>query len=327
MVNATVIGARGYLGRELVRLLLHHPQVDAVVPVSQTEAGRPYGDAVPALRHTGLRFHADDDPAALDADIAFLATPAGAAAAAAAKAYQDAGAKLVVDLSRDHRIAAIAGGPWHYGVADLSPAPKGTRQVANAGCYPTAALTALTPALAAGLLAAGPLIVDGKSGVSGAGATPRADLHFPEANESVRAYKVIGHDHTEEIRHAAARIGGTDRPVRFTPHLVPQTRGLLCTVYAPVTDGTDGASLQEAYAAHYADAPFVRVVPEPDTASVRGSNFADVAVDLDPACGLLVARCAIDNLQKGGSGSAIQHANSALGYPIDAGLQAVGGSP
>jgi N-acetyl-gamma-glutamyl-phosphate reductase len=330
MVDVAVIGARGYLGRECMRLLLAHPQVGSLTPVTSSEAGKPYGEAVPGFRGVSMAMASMEDPKVRDADVVFLATDAEEAKAAVAKL---GGAKLIVDLSRAHRHAAFdkASG-WTYGLSEFLPVPKGTKRIANPGCYPTATLVAAGPALKAHLVAPGPLISDGISGVSGAGASPRADLHFAETNEAVRAYKVLGHDHLGEIRLAAHAIESNGmvapvRPVRFTPHLVPQNRGLLATVYLPIKAGVDAAQVKAAYAAEYAKKPFVRLVPEPDTSHVRGSNFADVAVDVDEDAGLLVARCAIDNLVKGGSGAAVQNMNLALGLDPTLGLPKVGGGP
>lgn len=325
MVTTAVYGARGYLGRGLLRLLLGHPDTESVAAVSTSAAGDPVSAHIPAFRGTDLRFAAEDDPAAQDADVVFLAT-SDAEAARLLASWGDDAPRTVIDLSRHHRLGALGGSGWSYGLADLWPVPEGTARIANPGCYPTATLLAAGPALQAGLAAPGPLIADGKSGASGAGATPRPDLHYPEANESVRAYKVLGHDHGFEIQAATGRFEGTPRPVRFTPHLVPQTRGLLATVYVLLQDGVDTETVREAYQAAYAEAPFVRLVAEPDTAHVSGSNRADVAVDVDPATGLLVARCAIDNLVKGGSGQAVQNMNHALGLPAATGLSAIGGA-
>ena len=329
MVHVAVIGARGYLGRELMRLLLHHPEVEAISPVSGSEAGKAYGETVPSFRHRRDLVLVGAAEAAR-ADAVFLAVDAEEARHHAA-ALRDV--PLIVDLSRAHRAAAFEqGSGWTYGLSEFLPVAKGARRIANPGCYPTATMIAAGPALKAGLAAAGPLIADGKSGVSGAGASPRPDLHYAETNEAVRAYKVLGHDHLGEIRLAANAVESNGhaapvRPVRFTPHLVPQNRGLLSTVYLPAMPGTDAAAVKAAYASHYRGTPFVRVVAEPDTSHVRGSNFADVAVDLDPDAGLIVARCAIDNLVKGGSGAAVQNMNLALGFAPDAGLAAVGGGP
>ena len=328
MVHAAVHGARGYLGRELVRILLQHPDVDGVVPVSSTAAGEGYGAHVPAFRHTGLVLRGPDDGAARDADVHFLALAHGEAGAMVPSLVRH-GARLIIDLSRDHRASALRGEDgWSYGLADLRPVPRGQRLVANPGCYPTAAALAAAPVLRAGLAGDGAIIVDGKSGVSGAGATPRADLHFPEQNEALRAYKVLGHDHGPEIRMslAAERQATKERRVRFTPHLVPMNRGLLATVYVPLAGGTGAEEVRRAYAA-YATSAFVHVVPEPDTAHVRGGNHAHVAADADPESGLLVARAAIDNLVKGGSGQAVQNMNDALGLPPTRGLLHIGGAP
>ena len=329
MVNVAVIGARGYLGRELMRLLVSHPDVESLVPVSGSEAGKPYGESVPAFRHRTDLVMAGS-AAAQKADVVFLAVDSEEARHHAA-ALPDV--PLLIDLSRAHRAEAFAkGSGWTYGLSEFLPVPEGTRRIANPGCYPTATLVAAGPALKAHLTGPGPLISDGKSGVSGAGASPRADLHYAETNEAVRAYKVLGHDHLGEIRLAANAVESNGlaapvRPVRFTPHLVPQNRGLLATVYLPLKAGTDAATVKAAYATQYAKTPFVRLVAEPDTSHVRGSNFADVAVDVDVESGLIVARCAIDNLVKGGSGAAVQNMNLALGLPVALGLPAVGGGP
>ncbi|MEA3165837.1 MAG: N-acetyl-gamma-glutamyl-phosphate reductase, partial [Thermoplasmata archaeon] len=186
MVNVAVIGARGYLGRECIRILLNHSKVHSITPVSGSEAGRPYGDLVPGFRGRDLRFVASADKAVQSADVLFLATDAEEARKAVAAARAD---QLVIDLSRAHRHAAFeTGSAWVYGQPELLPVPKGHKRVANPGCYPTATMLAAAPALKGKLAGDGVLISDGISGVSGAGATPRGDLHFPEANEAVRAY-------------------------------------------------------------------------------------------------------------------------------------------
>lgn len=333
MVNVAVIGARGYLGRECIRILLNHPRVASITPVSGSEAGKPYGDLVPGFRGRALTFVAANDAKVAAADVLFLATDAEEARKAVAAALPD---QLVIDLSRAHRhVAFEAGSAWAYGQPEILPVPKGAKRIANPGCYPTATMLAAAPALQSrDLVAAGPLISDGISGVSGAGATPRGDLHFPEANEAVRAYKVLGHDHLGEIRDVAgaveAKAGAqrsAPRAVRFTPHLAPLNRGLLATVYLPLKAGVTAEQVKAAYAAAYANTPFVHLVAEADTGSVRGSNRAEVAVDVDAEAGLIVARCAIDNLVKGGSGNAVQNMNVALGFEPTLGLPVVGGGP
>lgn len=337
MVQVAIVGARGYLGREAVRILLRHPDVERIVPVSSSEAGGRLGESVPALAHRNdLVLVPADDPAVREADAVLLATGHGQARALV-PSLAARGPRCIIDLSRDHRAEALTGKDgWTYGLPELPPGvTEGTRLIANPGCYPTASVLAAYPALAGGHVGQGPIIADGKSGVSGAGATPRPDLHFAETNESVRAYKVLGHDHGVEIRLALARVetgrppAGTEgtRPLRFTPHLVPQNRGLLATVYLPAAPGTEIEAVRESYRKAYEDQPFVRLVAEPDTAHVRGANLADVAIDLDPESGLLIARCAIDNLVKGGSGTAVHNLNLALGLEPAAGLPLVGGGP
>ncbi len=337
MVDVAVCGARGYLGRSLIGCLLSHEGVQNVTPVSRSAEGQPYGQAVPAFHQAeDLVLHGPEDPTVLDSDVVFLATEGGQATALV-PTLEAAGVELIIDLSRDHRAKALTGqDPWTYGLSELGPGvPKGATHVANPGCYPTATLLALGPATLVGALGDGPVISDGKSGVSGAGATPRADLHFPETNESLRAYKVEGHDHTDEIALALGNLeqGTTPdgpelaRPVRFTPHLVPQNRGLLATVYAPIQEGWTQGDLDAAYAKVYDGAPFVTVVEEPDTAHVRGTDHDLVAVHLDDAAGLLVARAAIDNPINGGAGTAVHAMNQALGLPETAGLPTVGVAP
>lgn len=307
MTTTAIFGSRGYLGRELMRLLSQHPVVDEILPVS-SQAGA-YRDHVPGFAGANQDFFTEQD--ALDAkpDVAFFATGAGEARRLAPSCPG-----AVIDLSRDHRLEAIQGGAWSYGLADHAP-PTGDR-IANPGCYPTASLLAALPALESGL-AHGPMIVDGKSSISGAGATPRDDLHYPAAHDAVRAYKVLGHDHQGEI------AGKAGAKTRFTPHLVPMGRGLLSTVYLQTE--ADAADIQELYAHTYADAPFVHTGREPDTSHVIHTNHAQVAVDVDD--GILVARCAIDNLRKGGSGQAVQNMNHILGLDPTTGLTHAGGGP
>lgn len=316
-MKVAIFGSRGYLGRECLRILQHHSEIDTILPVSQSVAGERYARHVPGFQGRHEMFMDGDTALAADPDVVMFATENGVAKSVSPLC----GDATVIDLSRDHRLEAIAGsGEWTYGLADVKPVHKGTKRIANPGCFPTATALASWPALAKGL-ATGPLISDGKSGVSGAGASPNPNLHFPQTNESVKAYKVLGHDHQKEIAAVAATFGNEQPKVRFTPHLVPQNRGLLATVYMQTTE----SEIQAVYEDAYANNPFVHTGTEPDTGHVRGTNHAHVAADVDD--GILVARCAIDNVIKGGSGQAVQNMNDALGFASGMGLQMSGGVP
>jgi N-acetyl-gamma-glutamyl-phosphate reductase len=371
MVNVTVVGARGYLGREALRLLQNHPLVDRLNAVSLSGADGELSKSVPSFRRADLPLQGPDERVIEGADVIFLATAAGQAKQIAERmAHQHD--TMLVDLSRDHRlqalqrqsaaqtaatrqqVAATANGsattepamegesdaptqaaswPWTYGLPETILAPKaGDRRIANPGCYPTASLLSLLPAVGAGLAQPGALVVDGKSGVSGAGATPRPDLHYTETNENLHAYKVVGHDHGFEIEAAvktAADPEASDNrwPVRFTPHLVPMNRGLLATSYIPLIEGVDTEEAREVYYKAYENAATVDIVEEPSTANVRGTVRAEIGVDLDTHTRMLVVRAAIDNLTKGGSGQGVHNMNIALGELPTMGLPLLGGGP
>lgn len=336
MVRVGVVGATGYAGAETVRIVCGHPQMELVRVTSGKEAGQRLDDIYPGLLGTcGLTLvePAVEDLAA-SCDLVFLAVP-HTAALAMAPALTAAGVK-VVDLSADYRLADPAVYEAWYAphtspdllaqavycipelnradVAALAARPAAApRLVANPGCYPTATTLAAAPALKAGLLAAGAtVVVDAISGVSGAGKGCNARTHYCSADENVEAYGVAKHRHTPEIEQNFARLAGTDVPVVFTPHLAPLKRGLLSTVYLPLAAGTTAADVRDVYAAAYEGEAFVRVLPEgrqPRTASVAGSNRAQVGAVVDERRGMLVATCAIDNLVKGAAGQAVQNAN------------------
>lgn len=343
MIRAAVVGAAGYTGIETVRLLLAHPDIEVTVVTSAADAGRAVSDLYPALAGCALVFE-EPDTAAIraKADIAFLAVP-HTAALAIAPALIQAGMK-VFDLSADFRLKDPAlYSAWYetahtapellaravYGLPELGrDAIAGADLVACPGCYPTATILAAAPAIEAGLSVAGSkVIVDAKSGVSGAGRTPSATTHYVSADESVAPYKVGSHRHTPEIAQALSAIAGTPVRVSFTPHLVPMNRGLLSTVHLDAAAGLTTADAVEAYAVRYADEPFVTVHPAgrmPSTREVTGTNRAHIGAAVDAASGTLVVACAIDNLVKGSGGQAIQCANIALGLAETAGLYVPG---
>jgi len=340
--RVVILGASGYAGAELIRLCLTHPQIELVGLYAHRAAGGQVTDIFPhftgRLSPALAQFRAyDADEIAGVADVAFLALPHGESIPTAKSLY---GRGLVVlDLSADFRLRDPEEySAWYgpHGAPELLPEARyglverhraaltGTRLVAVPGCYPTATLLALAPLVSAGLISPDGLIVDAKSGVSGAGRNPSQATHFPEAGEGVRAYKVAQHRHTPEIEQELALAAG--RPVRitFTPHLLPMTRGILATCYATPTDGSRPraaylAALREAYA----DSAFVSVVETPpDTSHVRGSNRVHVTAVVDARANRVIAMGVIDNLVKGAAGQAIQCLNVLRGWPESTGLDA-----
>lgn len=336
MVDVVILGAAGYAGAELTRLVLGHPGMRLVAVTSSQDAGRKVSDLYPALAGCELTYVAHEAAEFASAQLAFLTVP-HTAAMAVAPGLLDAGV-TVVDASADFRLKdAAAYEEWYgvphtaahlladavYGLPELGgrDALAGARLVACPGCYPTAALLAIAPALAAGIASPDGIVIDAKSGVSGAGRTPSATTHFVSANEALNPYKVAEHRHTPEIEQELARVAGTPVTVTFVPHLVPMTRGMLVTAYLRAGEGARGAA--QVYADAYAGEPFVTVHADgrmPSTAEVRGSNRAHLGVKLDERSGVLVVACAIDNLVKGTSGQAVQCANLALGMDETAGL-------
>ncbi len=343
MIDVAVIGAPGYAGVELTRLLVGHPDMRPVMLTSTAHAGERVGDVYPALGpFIDLSYIAPDTDAIADvAAVAFLAVP-HTAAMAITPALRAWGV-TVVDASADFRIQDPAVYARWYGVEHSCPEllpeavyglPEldrsglpGAGLIACPGCYPTATILAALPALGADVVRPDRIVVDAISGVSGAGKTPGPGTHFAAVSESVSAYKVGTHRHTPEIAQVLSSVAGVDVKVAFSPHLAPLTRGLLSTVYLELESDLTTADAVGLYAEHYRDEPFVTVHSAgvmPSTAEVRGTNRAHIGVAVDRDAGMLIAVCAIDNLVKGTSGQAIQCANIALDLDETAGLDAPG---
>ncbi|MEO8348967.1 MAG: N-acetyl-gamma-glutamyl-phosphate reductase [Acidobacteriota bacterium] len=342
-LRASVAGASGYAGGELVRWLSRHPRVELAHLTAFRERGRPLADVFPNLRGftTQTLNGTSSADMASDSDVVFLALPHGAAIEAAPTLLA-AGAR-VIDLGADFRLKEPSSylrwyGSEHgatdllgeavYGLPEANrEAVKSARLVANPGCYSTAAALALLPLVGTGLVK-GPVIVDAKSGVSGAGRNPSAATHFSEVNENLRPYKLGEHRHGPEMEQTFA-LAGTPVSVYFAPHLVPMTRGILATCYAPLTGDLPVEELLSLYRDAYRDEPFVRVLETelPQTKATLGSNFCDVAVRVDPERRLAVAVAAIDNLVKGAAGQAIQNMNLMFGFPETEGLWSAGVYP
>ena len=326
--RVAVAGATGYTGQELLRLLGRHPAVSVVAAMSSGTASGP-ARRLPALARLfdGAVTPLSVDTLAREAAVVFLALP-DQAAAAVAPALVDAGVRTI-DLSGAFRLRDPHDrSRWYpetrrvpdgtaYGLTERErEAVARARLVANPGCYPTAALLPLAPLVSAGVLLAGAdIIIDAKSGVSGAGKTPTERTHFSECHGSLAAYGVFTHRHGPEIEQ---EIG---RPVTFTPHLVPLDRGLLATIYVRVAPGTAEADLGKIYERAYADAPFVRLVGPalPEIKHVAHTNFCDIGWRVD-ASGRVVLVSVIDNLLKGASGQAVQNMNVMLGLDERTGL-------
>ncbi len=345
MTSVAVAGASGYAGGEILRLLLGHPAyADGRLTIGALTAAASAGSAL-SEHHPHLMPLADRVLEATNAgtlaghDVVFLALPHGHSAALAEQLGSDT---IIIDCGADFRLADAAtwqrfygsehAGTWPYGLPELPgnrEALRAATRIAVPGCYPTAALLALLPAVAAGLIEPGVTVV-AVSGTSGAGRAAKVDLLASEVIGSARAYNIGGaHRHTPEIVQGLRAVSGGDGfTVSFTPVLIPTARGILATCTARTS-----ASLPEIRAAYekaYADEPFVFVLPDgqlPRTGSVIGSNAAQIAVALDADAGVLVAVCAIDNLVKGTAGAAVQSMNLALGWPETDGLSTVGIAP
>ena len=330
-----VVGASGYGGAELLRLLGSHPTLKLRTVAAGSAAGRRVEEVFPHLgEDLGVGPLVPAAAEHLDGcDLVLLATP-HEVSLRLAPALLDGG-QGVVDLSGAFRLPADAFATW-YGVPHTAPelAPAvyglpelwrdrvgGARLVANPGCYPTAALLALAPL--AGLVDPDRVVVTGLSGTSGAGKGLRDDLHASHVIGNVAPYGAPRHRHTAEIAGGWRELAGGGGTVSFTPHLVPVARGLVCTVVAELAAGVAEADVRGAYEAAWGGEPFVRLLPPgawPQTAHTLGANSAHVGVAVDPAAGRVTAACAIDNLVKGAAGQALQNANLLCGLPETAGL-------
>ena len=336
MVNVGIINVTSYMGAELVRLLHPHPAVRITSVTGRSAAGKPLGEVFPHLSRMGLvvQERLDDD-----VEFVFSALPQ-VASAEQCLPFIRRGTK-VVDISADFRLKDPAEyrewyGAEHpapdlleatvYGLTELNrEAVAAAGVVANPGCFPTGAILALAPAFKAGLIEPD-IIVDGKTGISGAGRGLGLGYHFGEANENVSAYALKGHRHLPEMTQELSRLCEAPRPrITFTPHLIPMSRGILSTCYATLKpealEGDAEARLREVYEEFYRDEPFVQVTSAPpQTKQTQGTNCCLVYPQLDKRTGRLIALSAIDNLVKGGSGQAVQNMNLMLGFPETMGL-------
>lgn len=340
MIRAAIVGATGYTGAELVRLLHGHPEAQVTAFVGHSTAGQAVSSVLPSL--VGIEHGAVEafDAAALASrvDVAFCALPHGASAPKV-RALREAGLP-VLDLSADFRLRDLETyRTWYgphgaedllggavYGLPELHRAELRTADlIAVAGCYPTASILPIAPLLQAGLVdLSSPLVIDAKTGVSGAGREAKPRTHFPETTEGIRAYGIAGrHRHTPEIEQELTRAAGAEVTIVFSPHLVPMVRGILSTIYLRPRPGADATRFTEVARTFFEGSPSVTVLDpssNPDTLWVRGSNRAHVSYTDDERSGWVVAQGTIDNLVKGASGQAVQCMNVRFGLAEGAGL-------
>jgi N-acetyl-gamma-glutamyl-phosphate reductase len=338
MYKVAVIGASGYAGAELVRILSGHPQVELACLCCRSDAGDRFDHIYPALSGwTDLICEAYDPEhlVAQSVDAAFIALPHQVPMGIVPQLL-DAGIR-VIDLSADFRFKDAAVYEAHYqehtsahllassvyGLSEIySDDIANARLIGNPGCYPTSVLLPLIPLLKAGLVETKGLIADAKSGVSGAGRSPSLTTHFCQVNESFKAYKVGGHRHTPEIEAILSEQAGDHVPLTFVPHLVPMSRGMQTTIYAGMKASATEADVLECLQDSYQGRPFVRMRGHqpPDTLHVKGTNCIDIGLRVDTHNHHLVLMSAIDNLVKGAAGQAVQNMNIMLGLDETAGL-------
>lgn len=340
MIKASIIGSTGYAGGELLRLLLSHGGTEVVHAVDINFIGQKVADIFPYLKvaHELTIEALDAERVAADSDVVFMAMPHGKAIEPALIAYQKG--KKVIDIGADFRLTdPLVYKEWYgldhgatellaqavYGLPEIyRDKIKGSRIVANPGCYPTASILALYPLLKNGLVKKGSIIIDAKSGVSGAGRVPNDGNVFCTVDESFKAYKVADHRHTPEIEQVLSNVGGAEQVINFTPHLVPMNRGILATAYADLISDTTGEELTELYQETYQGEYFIKVHKHgnwPQTKWTLGTNDCHIAVTYDKRTKRAIACSAIDNLVKGAAGQAIQNMNLLFGLEENSGLK------
>lgn len=339
MIKASIVGATGYTGVELVRLLLNHPEVEIAALTTQSYEGESFTDIYPSL--TGYLekkcVNLDIADVAKESDVIFVALPHGHSVSIVTEAIKQG--KKVIDLGADFRLNAVEEyEAWYkvkhtnphllkeavYGLPEINREKiKNARIIANPGCYPTSSILGLAPALKNHLIDPHTIIIDAKSGVSGAGRKAVISSLYAEANDSFKAYGVASHRHTPEIEQELEKIAEEEFKISFTPHLVPMTRGILATIYGKLKQDISIEEIRGIYEEFYGEETFVHILPEgklPVTKWVYGSNNCHINIVIDKRTQRLVILSAIDNLIKGASGQAIQNMNLLFGFQESLGL-------
>lgn len=342
MIKVGIIGATGYAGGELVRILMGHKEAEIVWYGSRSYIDQKYADVYRNMFQIVDAKCMDDNIEALadQVDVIFTATPQGFLASVINENIL--GKTKIVDLSADFRIKDVKVYEKWYGIEHKSPQfieeavyglcevnrdkVKGARLIANPGCYTTCSILTAYPLAKEGIIDMRTLIVDAKSGTSGAGRGAKVPNLFCEVNENMKAYGVASHRHTPEIEEQLGYASGENVTISFTPHLVPMNRGILATEYATLKKNVTGEEVKAIYDKYYADEKFVRVLGEgvcPETKWVEGSNYVDIGFKLDPRTNRIVMMGAIDNLVKGAAGQVVQNMNLLFGLPESEGLELV----
>ncbi len=339
LTKVGIIGATGYTGLELLRCLLYHPEVEVTIATSRQFVGKKVSALFPFLKeYNNLTLSPlDPDRIAKQTDIVFTALPHQVSMEVVSFFIKKG--KKVIDLSADFRLKdPTVYEAWYgphkakellalavYGLPEIySKKIRGATLVANPGCYPTTAILALAPFLSKGVIELNNIIIDAKSGVSGAGRGAKLATHFCEVNENMEAYKVCNHRHTPEIEQELTQLAGKVVKVTFVPHLIPISRGMFTTVYARLIKAITSETAHRLMTDYYKNKPFIEVLPPenvPKTIFVRGTNICQLGVKVDKKSSTIVIMAAIDNLAKGASTQAIQNMNLMLHFPEEMGLK------
>lgn len=334
--KVAILGSTGYVGEELVRLLYKHPNVEITGLSSHSYSGKTYSQVYPHYNKAIETVCIEDDIEQIDADILFIALPHGIASKVVTKELL---AKTkVIDLGADFRISHEAYDKWyqvaHEGKELLETAVYGLSEwnrdaiseaslIANPGCYVTCSLLSLIPLIKEGLIDSKTIIIDAKSGVTGAGRGLNLGTHFTECNESIKAYNIGMHRHTPEIEEKIAQFAQEEVTLSFTPHLVPMNRGILTTIYASIKEDVHTEEIQKAYEKYYKREKFIRVLPNQtiaETRWVKGSNYCDISFQLDERTGRVIVVSSLDNMMKGAASQAVQNMNIMMGWQEDLGI-------
>ncbi|MCF8011731.1 MAG: N-acetyl-gamma-glutamyl-phosphate reductase [Clostridiales bacterium] len=340
MIKVGIVGATGYAGAELVRIFSNHPHVRIAALTTQSYSDKPFYEVYPHLyKYVDMACEELDIPALVEkSDVVFTALPHGHAVPVAEEVVRQG--KKFIDIGADFRFTdykvyekwyKIAHGSKEmlkqavYGMPELHREKiKNADIIGNPGCYPTGAILGLAPLMARGTLDPGSLIVDSKSGISGAGRKLSLNTHYSEINDNTRAYGIAAHRHMPEIEQELGQLFGKEISLIFTPHLVPMTRGILSTMYGYLKEDININDLRGIYANYYKDETFVRLLPPemlPQTKAVFGSNYCDIGMTVDPRTRRVIVVSAIDNLVKGASGQAVQNMNLMCGLNENTGLE------